>query len=108
MTFKGMLREDIHDIFLNMDEFGERHTVNGRKDVLIVTDDFELFSREKYHKNVANDGTSRNRGIFYVRASDVGRLPKPGQQLTIDGMHFRVEQAVNETGLYAITIQAVR
>lgn len=108
MTFKGMLREDIRGIFLNPDEFGETHTVNGRKDVLVVTDDFELLSREKYHKNVTNDGTSRNRGILYVRASDVGRLPKAGQQLTIDGMHFRVEQAVNETGLYAVTVQAVR
>ena len=30
-TFKEMIRDDVTDIFLNPDEFGEPHTVNGKK-----------------------------------------------------------------------------
>ncbi len=109
MTFREMISDDVSDVFLNPDEFGELHTVNGRENVPLVTDDYELLNREKFkNNNVKDDGTSLNRGIIYVKASDIGRLPKTGRQLTIDGIHFRVEHAVNETGLYAITIRAVR
>lgn len=108
MKFKEMLCDDVSDVFLNTDEFAEFHTVNGKEDVRIVTDDYELLNREKYRKEVKDDGTSLNRGIIYVKASDIGRLPKTGHQMTIDGMHFRVEHAINETGIYAVTIRAVR
>lgn len=31
MTFKDLQRQDILDIFINPDEFGELHEVNGKK-----------------------------------------------------------------------------
>lgn len=108
MTFKEMIREDIADVFLDPDEFGEKHTVNGREGVRIVTDEFELFNREKFKKEVKDDSTSAQRGIIYVKASDVGRLPKSGRQIRIDDVNFRIENAVDENGIYALTIQVIR
>lgn len=108
MTFKEMMREDISNVFLNQDEFGEQHTVNGREGVSIILDDIELLNREKFRKEVKDDGTSLNHSMFYVKASDFGRLPKAGQQVTIDGLNFQVEKAANEQGIYSITIRAVR
>ncbi len=108
MTFKESLRSDIDGVFLNPEEFGEKHTVNGKPDVYIIIDDFELLNREKFRKEVKDDGTSKKRGIIYVKASDFGRLPATGKQVTIDQLYFRVESAVNEHGMYAITLQAVR
>lgn len=108
MTFKEMMRQDIDRVFLNPDEFGEKHTVNGREGVSIIFDDIELLNREKFRKEVKDDGTSLSQSMFFVKASDFGRLPKTGQQITIDGLNFRVEKAVNEQGIYSITIRAVR
>lgn len=106
-TFKEMIRDDVTDIFLNPDEFGEPHTVNGRENVNIIFDDVEFLNREKFRSEVKDDGTSLAKTMFYVKASDFGRLPKTGTHVTIDSMNFRVEKAVNEQGLYSITIRAV-
>lgn len=108
MTFKEMIRGDISDVFLDPDEFGEEHTVNGKPGVCIVFDDFELLNREKFRDEVRDDGTSLKRSVFYVKASDFGRLPRTGTQVTIDGRKYRVENAVNEQGMYSITVCGVR
>lgn len=108
MMFKEAMRDDIEDVFFAEDEFAEKHTLNGKEDVTIILDDFELLNREKFRKEVKNDGTSLKRGILYVKAADFGRLPVTDEQVTIDGFRFRVESAVNETGMYAIIIRAVR
>lgn len=107
-TFKDITREDIRGTFLNPDEFGETHTVNGRENTNIILDDVELLNREKYQKELKNDGTSRKKMLFYVKASDFGRLPSFGTQITIDNKRFIVENATNEHGVYAITIRATR
>ncbi|MFR2108261.1 MAG: hypothetical protein ACLS41_11370 [Gallintestinimicrobium sp.] len=44
--FKDMVQADIKEIFLNFDEFGEIHTING-EEVLIIVDENELTEREK-------------------------------------------------------------
>lgn len=108
MSFKDMVRSDISQTFLNPDEFGESHTVNGKENVNILFDDFEFLNREKFRDEVKDDGTSLKRSVFYVKASDFGRLPAIGKQITIDGVKFRVEKAVNEHGIYSITIKGVR
>ncbi len=107
MDFKEYARQDIEDVFLNPEEFGESHTVNGVPGIPVIFDDFELMSREKF-KNVQDDSTSRKQSIFYVKAADFGRLPAKGKNVTIDGKNFRVEKAVNEFGVYAITVAAVK
>ena len=106
-NFQEMIRDDVADIFLNPDEFGEPHMVNGRENVNIIFDDVEFLNREKFCKEVKDDVTSLGNTMFYVKASDFGRLPKTGTHVTIDSMNFRVEKAVNEQGLYSITIRAV-
>lgn len=107
MKFKEMVRKDITSVLLNPDEFGEPHMVNGRENVNIIFDDVEFLNREKFRSEVKDDGTSLAKTMFYVKASDFGRLPKTGSQVTIDGANFRVEKAVNEQGLYSITIRSV-
>ena len=39
-SFKEMLKEDILDVFLNPEEFGEIHTIN-RKEMCVIIDDSE-------------------------------------------------------------------
>ena len=56
-TFKELLKADVHNIFLNPAEFGERHRVNG-KIMVIVLDDMENIEREKKMKSNIHDGDS--------------------------------------------------
>ena len=40
-TFQEMLRQDIGSVFLNPEEFGEIHVVDG-KEMVVILDDNEL------------------------------------------------------------------
>ena len=107
MMFKELQRQDILDVFINPDEFGEMHDVNG-KNVNIVLDDFELLKREKYKSTNEKAGMGVKRGLLYIKAADYGRLPLSGRKLTIDNQTFEVEDAVNESGVYSIHIRTVK
>lgn len=106
-TFKDILHQDIKQTFLNPEEFGEEHTVNG-KPMVIVTDDLEIIEREKKMRPNMDDGTFTRQVFFYVAAEDFGSLPAQGGIIDIDGMKYIVVDATDEAGVYGITVQANR
>lgn len=105
-TFKGILQQDIKQTFLNPEEFGEEHTVNG-KPMVIVGDDLEIIEREKKMKSNM-DGIFNRQIFFYVAAEDFGPLPAYGGIVDIDGQKYLVTDATDEAGMYGITVQAAR
>ena len=46
--------------------------------------------------------------IFYVLAKNFGPLPAVGRLLTLDDRKYRIIDAVNEDGIYSISLEAVR
>ena len=106
MTFKEIIADDIHRTFLNIEEFSDIHTVNG-KEMPVQVDTNEQIEREKrMSQNV--DGVYMNQKLIYVAASDFGSMPKQGSILNLDGKVYRVADAVDEYGVYSITIEANR
>lgn len=104
--FKQIIKEDVHRTFLNIDEFSDIHTING-KEMPAQIDTNEQIEREKrMNQNV--DGVYMNQKLVYVAASDFGPMPKQGSILTLDGRVYRVADAVDEYGVYSITIEANR
>lgn len=106
MTFKECIRSDVTDVFLNLDEFAVEHTINGRKMPAIV-DNNELIEREKKAKSDM-DGVNVKQTLIYVRARDFGGLPPVGYMIILDGMRYIVTDAINEDGVYSITVEANR
>lgn len=104
-SFKDILNNDIKSVFLNPDEFGEEHTVQG-KTMVIVLDDLENIEREK--KIRSYDGVFTKQILFYVSAEDFGELPAPNGFITLDGKRYTVVDATDEAGIYAITLEANR
>lgn len=103
-AFKDIIARDVHQTFLNIDEFSDIHKVNG-KDMPIQIDANEQIEREKrMNQNV--DGVYTNQKLIYVAASDFGPMPKQGAILNLDGKIYRVADAVDEYGIYSITIEA--
>ena len=106
MGFKNIVREDVHNVFLNIEEFSEIHTING-KSMPVQVDSNEQSEREKRSaKNI--EGIFTNQRLIYVAASDFGTMPKQGSLLTMDNRMFRVADAVDEDGIYSITLEANR
>ena len=105
-AFKDVVAEDIHRTFLNTDEFSDIHMING-KEMPCQLDSNEQIEREK-RMNQNIDGVYLNQKLIYVAASDYGPMPKQGSLVTMDGRKYRVADAIDEGGVYSITLEAVR
>ena len=106
MSFKDIIGDGVHGVFMNPQEFSEMHTVNG-VEMAVQIDSNEQIEREKRF-NQHMDGIYPNQKLIYVAASDFGPLPKQGSILTLDKRTYRVADAVSEDGVYSITIEANR
>lgn len=106
-SFKDVLKNDIKQVFLNFDEFGEYHKINGET-VLIIIDENELTEREKRIRQGMNVELHKKQLLFYVAAEDFGPLPVPGRTLDLDGKQYEITDAENEDGIYSINLEAIR
>ena len=107
MTFKEAIRDDVVEVFMNLDEFAALHTLNG-KQIPVIVDDNEMIEREKKMKSDM-DGINVKTTLIYVRARDYGSgLPPVGYAVTLDGKSYLVIEAVNEDGVYSIELERNR
>lgn len=105
-AFKDIIAADVHTTFLNTEEFSDIHVVNG-VEMPVQIDSNEQIEREKrFNQNM--DGVYLNQKLIYVAASDYGPLPKQGSLMTLDGKRYKVADAIDEYGVYSITIEANR
>lgn len=105
-AFKDMVATDIGNVFLNDMEFADEHEVNGKRMRLII-DNNEQIEREK-RLNQHMDGIYVKQMLVFLSAADFGKLPKHGALLTLDGKDYRVTDAIDEMGVYSITLEANR
>lgn len=105
-TFKDVLKQDVRRVFMNIDEFGEMHDINGQE-ILVVIDENELIEREKRIKR-DEGGLHRKQLLFYVAAEDFGSLPSPGKTLRFDGKQYLITDAEDEGGIYSISLEAMK
>lgn len=106
MSFKELLKQDVQKIFMNPDEFSEIHNVNG-KNIPIQIDANEQIEREK-RQNQNSSGIYVNQKLIYVSANDYGKLPKQGSRVSIDGFLYLVTDAIDEGGIYTLTLEVTR
>lgn len=103
-SFKELITDDVQNVFMNKEEFGEIHTV-GDREMTIIVDEPEIFERSK--KQVENgriDGIFKRQIMFYVAKRDFGKMPGIGSVMKIDGISYRVTDVVDESGIYSITV----
>lgn len=104
MSFKDIVQEDRKRVFLNLDEFGDTHTIDG-KEMTVIVDNNEMLEREKRYK-VHDDGIFIRQVLIYVLEEDFGPLPAIGRLLKLDNKPFRITDAINEDGIYSISLEA--
>lgn len=108
MTFKEQIALDNQNIFMNTDEFGELHSVNGKK-IPVLVDTLEQIDREKRYKfrhSQYADGVYLKEMLIYVKESDFGKLPKVGSLVEFDRKSYKVSDAIDEDGIFSISLEA--
>ena len=105
-SFKDVIARDIGEVFFNEEEFSETHVVDGVSMTAMV-DDMENIEREKRMKSNM-DGIHARQILLYVKTSEFGALPAQGRIINLDGRKYTVLDAVDESGVYTITLEANR
>lgn len=106
-SFKEQIAADISGVFLNEQEFADKHTIDG-KEMTVVVDENELLERDKARMGTHQDGLYKSRRLIYVSREEFGPRPPIGKQLNFDGRLFRVADCTEEAGMLAITLEAAR
>ena len=89
-SFKEVMKDDVNNTFMNVDEFADMHTVD----------------EKKMKSNM--DGVYVKQKLIYVKADDFGPLPAIGRQIVFDGKRYMVTDSTDEDGVYTITMEANR
>lgn len=105
-SFKDVLKDDVNNTFMNLDEFADTHIVDG-KEIPVIIDENEIIEREKKMKSNM-DGVYVKQKLIYVKADDFGALPAIGRAIMLDGKRYIVIDAVDEQGVYSITMESNR
>ena len=107
MSFKDMVAADISAVFLNPDEFGETHILEGRKCTCVVsgwaTDDRKAAIQGGKR---TPDGLHGDFITVCVAASDLDKVPVEGTPFRMDGKRYKVDKCTNDMGMLTIELGA--
>ncbi len=107
-TFKELIAEDSGRVFMNELEFADIHEVGGKR-IRALVDNNEHIDREKryqWSKAQYGDGLFLTQKLIYVLAKEFGPLPLIDRDITFDGRHYNIADAINEDGIYSLTLEA--
>ena len=108
MTFKEQIALDNRNLFMNEDEFSEKHLING-KEMGCIIDNNEQIDRDKryqYKKSLYADGVYIKQLLIYVKAEEFGALPAIGRAITFDKNSYIVSDALDEDGISSLCLEA--
>ena len=106
MSFKDQIKQDLSDIFLNLDEFADLHRIEG-KEVPVVIDSDIMAKLSKIGDNRSH-GMDEADMIIMGKASDLPENLDPGRLLNLDGREVIVVTTTSEMGLVQIAVRQNR
>ena len=106
MSFKDQIKQDLSDIFLNLDEFADLHRIEG-KEVPVVIDSDIMAKLSKIGDNRIH-GMDEADMVIMGKASDLPENLDPGRLLNLDGREVIVVTTTTEMGLVQIAVRQNR
>lgn len=106
MSFKDQIKQDLSDIFLNLDEFADLHRIEG-KEVPVVIDSDIMAKLSKIGDNRIH-GMDEADMVIMGKASDLPENLDPGRLLNLDGREVIVVTTTSEMGLIQIAVRQNR
>lgn len=102
-SFKDLIQGD-NNIFINPKEFGVKHLIDGIE-MNVIIDNNEMLERETRYK-VHDYGLFKKQLLIYVLSEEIGPLPAVGRIIKLDRQTYKIIDAINEDGIYSITLEA--
>lgn len=106
MSFKDQIKQDLSDVFLNLDEFADLHRIEGME-VPVVIDSDIMAKLSKIGDNRIH-GMDEADMVIMGKASDLPENLDPGRLLNLDGREVIVVTTTSEMGLVQIAVRQNR
>ena len=97
MSFKEQIQDDIKDVFLNTNEFGDLHNIDGQ-DIAVIVDD-DLLKQQSLKM-----GQGVYLGEILLHVADLPDKPALGQHMEFDNKIYRVNDVQENDGIFSIII----
>lgn len=101
-TFKEQVSADL-EVFINLDHFGEIHTIEGRE-VKVVLDDDKLVERQ----GGAELGVAEADLLLFAYSANLPPKKAPGSALNIDGREYIIDDWKEDMGLATVALRQNR
>ena len=99
MSLKTNILEDIDNVFLNMADFGEEHTIDN-KPVVCVIDDDALKIRSGSNELSVSESTL----LLFAKESELPKRKVAGDELLVDGRIYIVDDWKVNFGIAEIVL----
>lgn len=103
MSLKEQIERDIYGVFLNLDEFGELHRVEGREVPVVV--DKDQLNKLKKGQII---GIIEADMLLMGKESDFPQDMDPGRTLNVDGRELIVANSGKDMGLIEVALRQNR
>ena len=104
MGFKEEVASDIVGVFLNLEEFGDTHTI-GKKETICVIDEERFQNKQRNRtKSLENEGLFVEGMTLFIEKSFFKYLPHSGEKILVDGVRYLVEETKEDMGLLEIDL----
>lgn len=97
--FKDAIANDVKSVFINCDEFGDVHTVNGERVPCVVDTDVTAGADKSL------EGVFVNAVTLYIAVSDIEERPVEGEILVLDERIYLVKKVSDESEMLVITLE---
>lgn len=101
-TFKDQLKADINNVFLNTEEFADKHTIDGKLISAIVDD--EAMEEFENLKDYNFDGLYKVKLVIYLNAEDLDKVPVIESSLNVDGRKYFVLGVSKPEGMIKLVL----
>lgn len=107
MNFRDVIKADVTNVFMNLEEFASEHTLNDVTVPAVV--ESEALDTTTYRmigdaRERAGTGIYTGGKIVYVSAEDFGQ-PQAGTGIVLDGRRYKVTSSEKQDGVVKFTIQ---
>lgn len=103
MSFKEQIEKDLDAVFLNLDDFAERHRIEGRE-ISVVVDNDQLNKLKKGQIL----GLVEADMLLMGKVADFPADLEPGSLLNVDGRELIVELSGEDMGLVEVALRQNR
>ena len=104
MGFKEEVANDLANVFLDLEEFGDTHTI-GKKETICVIDEERFQNKQKNrNKSLENEGIFMEGLTLFIEKSFFKFPPHSGEKILVDGIRYYVEETKEDMGLLEIDL----